>query len=271
VWEALTGKEVASLACGRVGHLALAPDNRCLVSTDERFLRVHDLATGKERLRRRLPVAMTDRFGSTFGQALRVTPDGRRAFTALADGSGLMWDLASAVGPAPQVPGKKELAAWWDDLASDDARRAYAAVWRLAEAPRGAGVTIVADRLRPPPVDGKEVRRLIDELDSDTFAVREKATRRLEALGAAALPALREALAKEPSLEVRRRLEKLLASKADASPEVRRRLRALQVLERAGSAEARQALAALARGATHTAEAQEARAALERLERRGMR
>jgi WD40 repeat protein len=274
VWESLTGKEVASVAAGRVAHLALTPDNRSLVTTDERFLRVHDLATGKERRRWRLPVAMADSWGRTFVQALHLSPDGRRAFTALADGSGLIWELSSALqsAPAGKVPGKKELAAWWTDLASEDARRAYAALWQLAQAPHDAVVSFVARQLQPPPVDAKEVRRLIDELDSDTFAVREKATRRLEALGAAALPALRDALAKGPSLEVRRRLEKLLARGADlAVPEVRRRLRALQVLERAGSREAQQVLTTLARGWAQAPEVQEAQAALERLARRAGR
>jgi WD40 repeat protein len=265
VWESATGKEVAIVPAGCVDQLALAPDDRTLVTTDEGSLRAWDLATGKEWRRWPLPVAAT---------ALLMSPDGRRAFTALADGAGLVWDLSPALVPAEPLaksPGPKELAAWWADLADADARRAYAAIWRLAEVPEATTVAFLRERLKPAAeMDGKKVRQLIADLDSDTFDVREKANRQLQDLGPAAVPALREALEKEPSPEVRRRLETLLSRQPGLAqlPEVLRRVRAIQVLERLGSKEARALLTELSKGAAYATETQEAKAALERLSRR---
>jgi WD40 repeat protein len=271
VWEAATGKEVVTVPTGRVAHLALAPDDRSLVTSDEGFLRVWDLTTGKERRRWPLPVAVTDSWGKTFVFRLLLSPDGRRAFTALADGTCLVWDLSPALRPAEPLverPAEKEIAGWWADLAGEDAGRAYGAAWRLAEAP--GAVAFLRRHLRPATdADFKKARQLIAGLDSDSFEAREKASRQLEALGGAAVPALREALAAKPSAEARRRLETLLAraSQAAASPEVLRRLRAVLVLEQAASKEARDLLAQLAAGVPYAAETREAKAALGRLKR----
>ncbi len=62
----------------------------------------------------------------------------------------------------------------------------------------------------------ERVGRLIEQLDSKTFALREAANRELEALGPWVVPQVREALTKKPSLETTRRLEAIL-QKADAS------------------------------------------------------
>src|SRR5207244_1267145 len=55
--------------------------------------------------------------------------------------------------------------------------------------------------------DPQKMARWIAELDSDQFAVREKATRELEKLGESAQPALRQALEDQPKPEARKRLE----------------------------------------------------------------
>ncbi len=273
VWEIATGKEVAAAVTGRVYHLALAPDNRSLVTTDEGFLRVWDLATGKERRRWPLPETGSNPWGQTFVFALALSSDGRKAFTALADGTALVWDLTPALRPVEPLAknvGEKEITGWWADLAGDDAGRACAAVWRLAEVPDGAAVSFLRQRVKPVrDADFEKVRKHIADLDSDTFEVREKAYKRLEELGGAAAPALRQALEKNPPLEVRRRLETLLAQPAALvrPPEVLRRLRAVQVLEQVASKEARDVLAELAGGADHAPETREAKAALERLSR----
>jgi len=81
-----------------------------------------------------------------------------------------------------------------------------------------------------------------------------------------AAPALREALKGNPSAEVRRQVEGLLARpRQPQSPEALCRLRAIQVLERVGSPDARQILRRLAGGAQAAWETREAWAALERL------
>src|SRR6202011_3976257 len=88
--------------------------------------------------------------------------------------------------------------------------RAYAAVWRLAEAP-GASVPFLRRRLKlVTDAQVEEIRQHIKDLDNGAFAVRKKAFEQLQNLGPAAAPALRGALDKNVSLEVRRRVEQLL-------------------------------------------------------------
>jgi HEAT repeat protein len=115
--------------------------------------------------------------------------------------------------------------------------------------------------------DLKKVPQLIAELDSDEFKVRESAYRQLVELGNAAVPSLREALTKNPALEVQRRLKTLLSRPQSLihSPEILRRLRAIQVLERLDSQESRRLLAELAKGVSHADETVEAKRALGRL------
>jgi RNA polymerase sigma factor (sigma-70 family) len=277
VWETATGKEVTVLPTDSqttlATSIALTPDNRHLVMTDEAFLRVIDLATGKETWRRSLPVAMVDVSGKGFVNTLLLPAGGRRAVTVLADGTALVWDLrpalARAASPAKGHDGQA-LAAWWDDLAADDAGKAYGAVWRMAELPADVIVPFLGRQLRSiQPVDEEKVRRLIADLDNDAFAVRDKATGQLRELSSAARPALHRALQAEPSAEAKRRLESLVAQlpRGATSPEERRRLRAIEVLERAGSKQAGQVLTELAERADRPSEVRAAKAALERLPR----
>jgi hypothetical protein len=271
IWEVATGKEVTTVTTGRVDHVGLAPDNRSLVTTDEGFVRVWDLATGKERGRWALPVAGIDSWGKTFVFRLLVSPDGRRAFTALADGTALVWDLTPVLH-ADELLVKdsdmKDIATWWADL-TGGADRAYAAVWRLAEVKGETVVSFLKLNLKPANVEAfQKIRRHINDLDSESFKVRDQARKELEALGSVAVPALRQAMETNPPLEVRRRLESLLSRPFTYSPETLRNLRAIQVLERIASKEARHLLSELANGMTHAPQTQEAKASLERLSRK---
>lgn len=127
-------------------------------------------------------------------------------------------------------------------------------------------IAYLKQRLQPvPELDPKRVAQMIDDLDSEQFAVREAAMKELAALGKRVQPALRQALKDKPSLEVRKRLQGLLAPQGVPTGEVLRVLRAIWVLERIGTAEARQLLQKLASGAM-TPQTRAARAALERLE-----
>jgi RNA polymerase sigma factor (sigma-70 family) len=275
VWESVTGNEVATVAAGQVKQFALTADNRFLVTCDAAYLRLFDLTTAKERRRWPLPIEMRDSWGGIYVTSLVLTPDGRRAITALADGTGLIWDLSSTMSVSPQTTkavGEDTLLQCWNDLAGDDASRAYATIWKLTEGPPDGALAFFAQRLKPTiRVDAKEVAKLIVELNDDSFEVRENASKALEKLGSAIEPLLRQALEKNPSPETKRRLEALLARPATrvASTESRRRLRAMEVLERLGSKSAQDLLSELANGATDSVEAREARASLARLSRHG--
>jgi WD40 repeat protein len=277
VWETATGKVVAVAPTdGQTGlalSIAVAPDNRHLVLTHDHCLRVVDLATGTETWRRPFPAAMSAYNGYSYTSTLQLSPDGRQAVTTRAEGTALVWDLRSALartGPPATAPDEKTLAAWWQNLAAEDAGKAYSAVWRMRDVPAQVVVPFLAGRLRSDDgIDGKKARQLIANLDSDTFAGREKASNQLKEMGSDAEPALRLALTRNPSAEARRRLESLVAQlprTADTAGE-RRRLRAIQVLEQAGSAEARRILAELAERAQRRSEVQAAKEALTRLSR----
>src|SRR5262249_59007822 len=105
----------------------------------------------------------------------------------------------------------EECEARWADLAGGDARKAYQAIRELAANP-GRSVSLLGDRVQPvKPLDPQMLARMIVQLDSERFSEREEATQKLAKLEELAEPALRQALKADPSLEVTRRIERLLA------------------------------------------------------------
>lgn len=143
----------------------------------------------------------------------------------------------------------KDLEALWSALAGDDAGKAYEAMAALTAAPNQS-VPLLRDRLLVPPApppDPRRLAQLIADLDSDQFEVRDKAEKALEAIGQPAQAALQKALAKKgSSLELRRRMERLLATYSMLSSQQVRQLRAIQVLEWVATPEAEQLLRGLA-------------------------
>ena len=153
---------------------------------------------------------------------LMFSADGKRLVSGGWDTTILVWDVQGlprdrGTKPAPLSP--KERAALWAELGSADAARAYRAVRTLIRAGEPAA-SFLADRLQPiPAADAQEITRLIADLDSERFTVRAKAEGELEKLAERAEPALRRALeGKPPSLEFRRRIERLLQRVQGRSP-----------------------------------------------------
>jgi hypothetical protein len=127
---------------------------------------------------------------------------------------------------------------------------------------------LLRERLQPvAKPDAERVKRAIADLDSGDFKVRDRAARELEQLDELAEPAMQAALERGPSLEVRRRIEALMAKWANtaSAPERLRGIRAVLVLEMIGSAEARRILETLASGATGATLTREAAASSRRL------
>jgi RNA polymerase sigma factor (sigma-70 family) len=249
-------------------HLAFSSDGRLLASSDGSVLHVWEVATGKE----------IGTFRGHRGEirSLAFSANGRRLASSSLDSTVLLWDLAVALRAAGPAAGKAEeqgVAEWWEDLLSADARRGYAAVWRLAEAP-ARSVPLLRERLKPASAMlEKAIRQHIADLGSATFTVRQKAFEQLKDLGLAAATALREASKKDLPLEVRRRLDQLLegVTGRPVSGEWLRTLRGLAVLEHAGTPEARRLLRELAAGAQGAWLTREAQAACERLDRAATR
>jgi WD40 repeat protein len=161
------------------------------------------------------------------------------------------------------------LDALWSDLADADAVKAYRSVWALTKTPKET-TAYVGERLKPTAApDAQKVERLVTDLNSDRFAVRDKANQELARLGGLVEPALRKALEANPSLETRQRIEKLLRGLLGpiTLPERLRAVRAVETLELIGTGEAKALLAQYAAGAPRARLTQDATEALARLER----
>jgi RNA polymerase sigma factor (sigma-70 family) len=257
VWDAATGRAVATLAAGpRPGATAAAfsPDGRTLATAPaDGVVRLWETATWRVRAEFR---GHRDRV-----TAVAFGPDGR-LYTGGLDTVVLGWDVRP-----PHDPAGGTLAAAWEALADTDARAGFRAQGRFLADPDKA-VKWFAARLTPArPPDPARVKELIADLNSDNFAARERATEDLRDHGPAAEAALRDVVAKSPSLEARRRAERLLRELAGPVPPPRelRALRAAEVLEWAATPEARALLRELAGGAPGARLTREAAAACVRL------
>jgi WD40 repeat protein len=268
--EVATGKEVYRLVAGDVKLLDFSSDGRVLVTANKEALDVWDVATGKRLFRRPWPTDLASRSDRLPVESLALMPGGRAAVTGLDDGTILVWDLEPATWPAigeTKRLHRKDVDELWTDLMSADARKAHRAIYTLAAAPAQA-VPFLAEHLQSAAkVNSKRVERLLADLNSDQFAVREAAMRGLADLGEQVEPNLRRTLERKPPAEVWRRVEALLtAPRPLPAGELLRTLRAIRVLERVGTREARQVLHKLAGGAPDRP-TREAREALERLAR----
>jgi hypothetical protein len=271
LWEVATGKERATMSAhsnGRCGDyvvsVAFSPSGKYLVSGHERnTVRLWNVTTCKEQ-------------AVFHGHSWSVTsvafaPDGNTLASGSMDKTVRVWNVPAVNKPdAAQAThlSAKELDDLWTTLAGGDAAKAYQAIGTLLGAPKHTGL-LVKERLRPvSEPNAQDITRWITDLESDLFSVRQKATEELEKVGEPAEAALRKKLAEKPSLEVSQRIEKLLTKFDPLSPNSLRILRAVEVLEHIGSSEAKQLLETLATGAEAARLTMEAKASLERLNKR---
>jgi hypothetical protein len=183
------------------------------------------------------------------------------------DRAGIVWDVTGRFRDGRfslQALAEMELKQREDDLASADASTAFQAIQALAGSP-GNAVRLLQEQMQrqKEPVEVKVLAKLVADLDSDEFARREEATRRLARLSLAAEPALREVMQGALSLEARRRLEQVLRERAESTllwPS-----RALETLEQIATPEARQLVQKLVDGALGANLTREAKAALGRM------
>jgi WD40 repeat protein len=265
--DAFTGKDIVVYAGHLLlGHTATFSADRKLVFFGQRdgTIRALDAATGR--------VLRDFSAHSEPVVALAISADGKWLASGSTDSTVLFWDVAELSGMLAARPlsvKAKELDGLWNDLASDNAAKAYQAMNALAALPTDA-VPFLKARLKTiPPVDQKVIEDLLDDLNSPKFQVRDKANAQLEKLGDLAGPLLRQKLAGTPTLETRQRMERLLAKLNGAvqSPETLQELRAIEVLERIGTRDALEALTPLAKGAPGHRVTVDAHDAVQRLEK----
>jgi WD40 repeat protein len=268
VWEVATGLPVATLPPSAppepsfLHGLAFSPDGRLLAAGDSLGnVRFWDLATSKEL------ACWPGHQGAVY--SVDFAPDGGALASGGVDTSVLLWDTRSLRPGLPRSTARLEVLA--ADLTGQDAAKAHAAVWALAGR-RDAALPPLLPLLRPVPAeDVAAVRRWIRQLGDDRLRNRDEASAALQRLGRWPEPWLRQALADGPPAEVKSRLSRLLRrldggppTPADCGP-----ARALLAVELIGTDTARTALAELAKGDPADPLTRAARAACDRLARRG--
>src|SRR5262249_16071229 len=207
VWETASGKErfrweTTDVPFGR-RKMALSPDGRTLAGAIDNAIRLWDVRTGLE--------LGQLRGHSAWINCLAFTADGRKLVSGSYDTTALVWDLSHIVKPAPakkiDLDGK-QLDILWNQLAGDDAGKAFEAITAMS-AGAAPAVAWLRGRIKPGgAIDEKRLAGWIADLDSPQFTVRQQASAELEKIGDEAEPALKKALAVRPPLETRQRIEK---------------------------------------------------------------
>lgn len=235
--------------------LGFSPDGRWLVTgANDARVRLWEAATGKK----------LEEFDGHEMEVtdVAVTGDGRRVFSSAWDGQSYLWDLrpSNLIKAAPE--------ALWEALHSEDARLAYRAIWSMVESPAACAKFVRSQMAPAQGIDPARLRKLIADLNSDDFRGRDAAQQELAKLADLAAAAIEESLKKPPTLEVKRRLEKLQnALQGDLSPTKLREVRAIQAMELANTPETIAVLRHWAGGAPGADLTRNAAAALTRIER----
>jgi WD40 repeat protein len=248
------------------GSVAFSPDGRLLASGSNREFSIWEARTGKLVLTVRRPDLRDLRT-----ERLALSPDCRQLATCGFNDTVLVWGLTGR-GKQRHEKGNaltdEELSALWVEIAGADAPRGHRAIWSLVASPIQA-IRLMGDKLHPIESKATEAQPWIKQLDDEEFSVRQKASNELAKLGQGALGALRDKLSNEPSEEMKRQIQLLLA-KAEAVELKNRTDRAVAVLEYIGSPDAQDVLTSLSSGCESARLTQESKAALTRLSKRGL-
>jgi hypothetical protein len=293
LWDVATGKELPPLNGGYPVDGAFSPDGRlvvtqggnsvCEVATgnrvatlpDDLYIRAAAFSRDGRYLAITVPgdiiqiweVATWTRRNEFKGHrdqptALTFAPNGQ-LLSGSRDTTVLAWDTRP-----PRVAASVTLESAWNDLAKREASEALQSEGRFLVAPAEA-VKFLAEKMKPvEALDPKRVGRLLADLDSTEFAVREAASKALAGLDEQVTPYLEEALKNTESAEVRLRVTRILEQRRGAAigAEQIRQVRAVMVLERIGDGGAKDLLKRWATGPAGARLTTEAAAALKRLE-----
>lgn len=273
VSEVASGEILNTIFSSEVRSLSISSDGRLLAvgRAEDEEAALYSLATGLS-----LRALGGHRDGAT---AVAFSPDGRTLATGGGDGSVFLWDVgALGLDPAAVLPPP----AWdvwqegWEKLGSADPSEAGAACWGLVAAPEDGVLNIGSAWVRRSrPRATPELRALVEALDAEDPAARQKALRDLRAKSDDAEGALLEAQrARKLSPDALSQVDSLLARMDlpfTRNPTRLRLLRAIGVLEAVASEDAVAVLREMAEEKRPRRQRAAAQAALDRLEARGRR
>jgi WD40 repeat protein len=269
--DLLTGKPLGVIR-GAWEHVTagplFSPDGRILaLATRDGPLYTRQLKRPTVRLIEWASRAERRRFEpDTVSHCLAFSLDGQTLASGQVDTTILLWDVRGR----EERPGVLTPAQLWATLGQTDAAVARQAIEELSDRPDVA-LSLLRARLkaaRAIRLDAAAVRKQIAQLDASTLKEREAARRQLERWRWTVEADVRKAVAARSSLEVLRRLERLLDALDRPTAEEVLHTRCVEILERIGSAEAKKLLRQLADGDPLQVLTREARAALGRLDRR---
>ncbi len=234
LWDVNTGRYLYLLPFELVNRCILSHDARSMAYWHEGKAGLLETATNKSRFD--FPSKSCN---------LALSPDGRLLANLVASRIQI-WDLTGQqiIGPMqPLLLTEQQSQKSWDDLQGSDAKAAYRAIWRLAASPQT--VPFLQGKLQQMSFPStKSIPKIIADLDSPRFAVREKAGKQLRRYACLALPEIRQTLLKKPTLETYQRLRRL-QDQIEKTPLTRELIvltRAAEILEIIGTPQAKRLL-----------------------------
>ena len=243
LWEVRTAKELTSFKAKTVvkggteylleqlESVAFSPDGKTLavgsaspgpLAPGVGYVSLWDISLGQKRA--------TLRGHKDGASSVAFSPDGQVLATGSHDNTVYLWEIyalekAKLDGEGLTQEERKQL---WRQLADPDAAIGFQAMCELLTRPSEAAALLEEEWRPTPRASPPQIKKWVEDLGSDHFSVRETASAELDRFAAQHEIRLREALRLADSLEVRKRLEKILVR---LGPERLRRSRMLEVLE----------------------------------------
>jgi len=272
-----------------INQMAFSPDGRQLAQAafplhgplrdaEVTNLRVFEVASGKLRLV--LPGHPffwpgSFAFGGPLGGSIRTlaySPDSTLLVSGATDATALVWNAglrAFAATPDAKLADDADLANRFEGMTSTDAKAAFQNMIALAKTPKQT-IKLLDAKILPaktPDSGDKTVPQWIEDIGSNQFAIRSKASAMLQTIGPSVEAELRAALPKAKDVESKRRIEAVLghfAARAWTQEDVSH-ARAVEILEAIGTPDAHALLARWSAGDAGAVLTQEAAKTLKRV------
>jgi len=257
VYDTRNGRRIfkSSIYPNAPGCYLISRDRGLVAVASENKIDVWEVASGGLRLSFKPPGDVT---------AMTFCPDGTMLAAAGGGGPLLLWDLRGTLHSKPVRPDASTCGKLVEWLADANAATAFEAL-RLVVAWPAETLPLLASAVMPVATpNAAKITLWIEQLDSPTYRIRDKAAAELTALGELAAPPLRAAFAQTDSAEVRERVEAILGRSGNSSMDLRG-LRAVEAAEWAGTDLARDVLKRWAGGAPGARLTSDAAAALHRI------